>query len=87
MTKDEHIECQSCGNVLVRKGKVVDEKDYWISHNINYICCEDCMNYPLDVIKEVYDFLKANQKKKAIEKIEEFDEESEESFLNPEKEE
>ena len=66
------LECDSCGKKL-RKGS-----KFWSSTD-GRTMCEDCIWYPLDVLKEAYD-AKTLEIARTI--IKEFDDNCEVSFLN-----
>ena len=66
--------CESCGNVLHKGDK------FWSSTG-GLILCEECIWYPLEVLKEAYN-AKTFAKAKAI--IKEFDDECDGSFLERE---
>jgi hypothetical protein len=63
--------CEFCGKGLTKEDKIW--KSSW-----GTLVCEDCVFYPLAVLKEVY-YAKSFAKAKEI--IREFDEGCEESFL------
>jgi hypothetical protein len=63
--------CEFCGKGLTSEDKIW--KSSW-----GTLVCEDCVMYPLEVMKEAYN-AKTFAKAKAI--IKEFDEGCEESFL------
>jgi hypothetical protein len=66
--------CEFCGKGLTKDDKIW--KSSW-----GTLVCEDCVFYPLDVLKEVYE---AKTLKEARGIIEQFDEGCENSFLNRE---